>query len=46
MNAGAAIYVAGITTSLQAGIAKAAEVIDNGAALEKLNQLIECSNQG
>jgi anthranilate phosphoribosyltransferase len=31
---------------LQAGIAKAAEVIDNGAALEKLNQLIERSNQG
>jgi anthranilate phosphoribosyltransferase len=46
MNAGAAIYVAGITSSLQAGIAKAAEVIDNGAALEKLNQLIERSNQG
>jgi anthranilate phosphoribosyltransferase len=46
MNAGAAIYVAGITTTLQAGIEKAAKVIDNGAALEKLNQLIECSNQG
>jgi len=46
MNAGAAIYVAGIVTTLQAGIAKAAEVIDSGAALEKLNQLIECSNQG
>ena len=46
MNAGAAIYVAGITSSLQAGIEKAAEVIDNGAALEKLNQLIERSNQG
>jgi len=46
MNAGAAIYVAGITSSLQSGIEKAAEVIDNGAALEKLNQLIERSNQG
>jgi anthranilate phosphoribosyltransferase len=46
MNAGAAIYVAGIASSLQAGITKAVEVIDNGAALEKLNQLIECSNQG
>jgi anthranilate phosphoribosyltransferase len=31
---------------LQAGITKAVEVIDNGAALEKLNQLIERSNQG
>ncbi len=46
MNAGAAIYVAGIASSLQAGITKAVEVIDNGAALEKLNQLIERSNQG
>ena len=45
MNAGAAIYVAGIASSLQAGIEKAAEVIDNGAALEKLNQLIACSNR-
>lgn len=46
MNAGAAIYVAGIASCLQAGIEKAAEVIDNGAALEKLNRLIERSKQG
>jgi anthranilate phosphoribosyltransferase len=45
MNAGAAIYVAGQAESLQAGINKAAEVIDSGAALEKLNQLIERSKQ-
>ena len=45
MNAGAAIYVAGIASSLQAGIEIAAEVIDKGAALEKLNQLIACSNR-
>jgi anthranilate phosphoribosyltransferase len=45
MNAGAAIYVAGIASSLQAGIEKAAEVIDSGAALEKLNQLIARSNR-
>ena len=32
-------------SSLQAGIEKAVEVIDNGAALEKLNQLIACSNR-
>jgi len=43
MNAGAAIYVAGQAESLQAGIDKAAAVIDSGAALEKLNQLIERS---
>jgi anthranilate phosphoribosyltransferase len=45
MNAGAAIYVAGVAASLQAGIEKAAAVIDSGAALEKLNQLIARSNQ-
>jgi anthranilate phosphoribosyltransferase len=45
MNAGAAIYVSGQVSSLQAGIDKAATVIDSGAALEKLNQLIERSNQ-
>ena len=45
MNAGAAIYVSGQAASLQAGIDKAAAVIDSGAALEKLNQLIERSNQ-
>lgn len=45
MNAGAAIYVSGQAASLQAGIHKAAEVIDSGAALEKLNQLITLSNK-
>ena len=45
MNAGSAIYVSGQASSLQAGIDKAAAVIDSGAALEKLNQLIERSNQ-
>lgn len=45
MNAGAAIYVAGVVSSLQAGVEKAAEVIDNGTALEKLNQLITLSNK-
>ncbi len=45
MNAGAAIYVSGQAESLQAGIDKATAVIDTGAALEKLNQLIERSNQ-
>lgn len=45
MNAGAAIYVSGQAASLQAGIHKAAELIDSGAALEKLNQLITLSNR-
>ena len=39
LNAGAAIYVAGLVASLQAGISKAAEVIDSGAAFLKLEQL-------
>lgn len=40
MNAGAAIYVAGLATSLQDGLAKAALAIDTGAAQNKLDQLI------
>ena len=43
LNAGAAIYVAGVVDSLQAGIEKAAEVIDSGAAREKLQQLVAVS---
>lgn len=39
LNAGAAIYVAGVVESLAAGIEKAKEVIDSGAAMDKLNQL-------
>lgn len=39
LNAGAAIYVAGIADNLQAGITLAAQVIDSGAAYAKLTQL-------
>lgn len=39
LNAGAAIYVSGVVGSLQAGVEKAAQVIDNGAALAKLEAL-------
>ena len=39
LNAGAAIYVAGIAQSLKAGIEKAAEMIDSKAALTKLEAL-------
>ncbi len=39
LNAGGAIYVAGKADSLAAGITKAAEVIDQGLALAKLNAL-------
>ena len=45
MNAGAAIYVAGVADSLQAGIHKAKEAIDSGSAEAKLKQLVELSNR-
>jgi anthranilate phosphoribosyltransferase len=41
LNAGAAIYVSGVVDSLASGIKKAAEVIDNGIASQKLNMLKE-----
>ncbi|PKO53958.1 MAG: anthranilate phosphoribosyltransferase [Betaproteobacteria bacterium HGW-Betaproteobacteria-20] len=39
LNAGAAIYVSDVADSLQSGINKARDVIDNGLALAKLNAL-------
>ena len=44
LNAGAAIYAAGLVDSLAAGIDKAEEVITSGAAMEKLDKLVEVSN--
>ena len=41
LNAGAAIYVAGVVDSLQDGIHKAAEASDNGSALATLDALIK-----
>ena len=43
LNAGAAIYTAGLQANIQAGIEHAAKVIDNGAALAKLEALIQLS---
>lgn len=40
LNAGAAIYAAGITDSLGVGIGAAKEAIESGAAAEKLEQLV------
>jgi anthranilate phosphoribosyltransferase len=45
LNAGAAIYVAGLAKTLEEGVAKADQVIASGAAKNKLEQLIEVSNQ-
>lgn len=45
LNAGAAIYVAGLAKTLEEGVAKADQVIASGAVKNKLEQLIEVSNQ-
>ncbi len=45
LNAGAAIYAANLTITLEAGIKKAQQVIENGTALEKFNALIAYSNK-
>ena len=44
LNAGAAIYVSGVATSLAEGIEKAKEVIASGEAAKKLDALIHYSN--
>ena len=43
-NSGAAIYVAGLASSLAEGIEKAEEVIASGAAKAKLDELVNLSN--
>jgi anthranilate phosphoribosyltransferase len=45
LNAGAAIYVAGLVANLTVGIASASRVIDSGDAKNKLQQLIVLSQQ-
>ncbi len=45
LNAGAAIYVGGKADSFADGVAKAAEMIDSGKAMEVLNKFVEISNQ-
>ncbi len=44
MNAGAGLVVAGKVTTLGDGVAKAAEAIDSGRALQVLDKLIKVSN--
>lgn len=45
LNAGAAIYVAGKAKTIQDGIRLAAESIDSGKAMEKLNTLKKMTNR-
>jgi anthranilate phosphoribosyltransferase len=41
LNAGAAIYVAGVTEDLKQGVARAQEVIADGSAAARLDRLVE-----
>ncbi len=45
LNAGAAIYAAGLTSSLAEGVKRAQEVIASGSVNEKLDQLITKTNR-
>ena len=45
MNAGAALYIAGKAESLEAGVRKAEDLIDSGAAAAKLEEFIKLSNE-
>lgn len=40
LNAGAAIYAAGLTDTLAAGLARAREMLESGAAAQKLDQFV------
>ena len=44
LNAGAAIYVAGLASTLQQGMETAAQMLDSGKAMQKLQQLIAMTN--
>ena len=44
LNAGAAIYVSGLTASLQSGIDRANQVLSDGSSQKKLDEYIKVSN--
>jgi anthranilate phosphoribosyltransferase len=45
LNAGAAIYVSGVTDTLKQGVIRARAAVESGAAKEKLRQLVEITHQ-
>lgn len=45
LNAGAALYIAGKAASIEVGVKMAEQLIDSGAAMKKLEEFIEKSNQ-
>lgn len=46
LNAAGALIVAGMAADLAAGAATAAQVLDNGAALARLDRMVEITNSG
>ena len=44
LNAGAAIYVSGLTSSLQSGVDRANQVLSKGSAQQKLDDYVKSSN--
>jgi anthranilate phosphoribosyltransferase len=45
LNAGTALYAAGVTASIEEGLAKARATIESGAALAKLEQFVQVTRQ-
>ncbi len=45
LNAGTALYAAGVCASIEEGLAKARETIASGAALDKLDQFVNVTRQ-
>jgi anthranilate phosphoribosyltransferase len=45
LNAGAALYVAGVSDSLENGVYAARDAIDDGRATETLRRLVEFTNE-
>ena len=45
LNAGCALYITGKAESIADGVALAAEQIDSGKALEKLNEFVAFTNR-
>ena len=45
-NSGCALYICGKCDSIEEGVKTAAEMIDSGKALKKLEELVELTNRG
>jgi len=44
LNAGATLYIGGVAESIESGVKLAAETIDSGKAMKKLEELVRVSN--